>query len=89
MAVFDNERKAEGTVRAKFYVSGVKLTTWGTTVELNPVTRGEDNKTWSAATPTGSITMGIKNEVAAERFAPGQEWFVTFSPAPMGKEGME
>ena len=88
MATFDNERKASGRVRAKFYVYGMELQQWGTIVKLRVVGRGEDNKAWSAATPVGELTMTIKNEVAAERFAPGQEWFLDFTPAPTGEEGM-
>lgn len=89
MTVYDTERKAEGRVRAKFYVYAVELTTWGSAnVKLRVVSRGEDNKQWSAATPTGEITMGIKNALAAERFAPGQEWYVDFTPAPKDQEGM-
>lgn len=88
MATFDNQRKAEGSVRAKMYVGGVKLTPWATIIDLNVVTRGEDNKEWAAATPSGNMSLTVANEVAAERFAPGQEWFVTLSPAPVGQEGM-
>lgn len=88
MTVYDTERKAEGHIRAKFYVQAVKLTSWGTSVELNVVTRGEDNKKWSQATPSGQITMQIKNDLAAAMYAPGQEWYVDFTPAPLGKEGM-
>ena len=88
MATISTETVATGTVRAKFYVSEVALTSWGCRVTLNVVTRGEDNKAWSAATPSGQITMQIKNDIAAEQFAPGQEWFVDFRPAPTGVEGM-
>jgi hypothetical protein len=88
VATFHTDMPAKGRVRAKFYVRAVELTTWGTNVTLQPVSRGEDNKAWSAATPTGEIRMGIKNELAAERFSPGQEWYVDFSPAPQGEEGM-
>ena len=88
MATISTDTVATGKVRAKFYVSEVALTTWGTRIKLSAVTRGEDNKEWSAATPSGTLTMQIKNDLAAEQFAPGQEWFLDFTPAPTGKEGM-
>lgn len=76
-------------VRAKFYVTEIGKTTWGGKVVLACVTRGEDNKKWSAATPSGQITMTIKNELALEVFDVGDEFFVDFIPAPKGEEGME
>lgn len=79
-------------VRAKFYVHAVEITTYGTIVKMRPVTRGEDNKEWSAATPSGELSMTISNEVAAESFGPGQEWALTFTPIQpdqVGKEGMD
>lgn len=78
-------------VRAKVYVSELGYTQWGTKVVLQPVTRGEDNKAWAAATPSGRIELTIKNESAADQFAPGQEWFVDLIPVPVdqaGREGM-
>lgn len=75
-------------VRAKFYVRSVELFGYSTSVKLGVVTRGEDNKQWSAATPSGELTMNIKNELAAAQFTPGDEFFVDFTPAPKGEEGM-
>lgn len=66
-------------VQAKFYVSSIELFTWGTTVKMSVVTKGsEENKEFWAATPSGTITMNIKNEYAAAHFKPGQEMLVTF-----------
>lgn len=79
------------SVRAKFYVESVTKRTWADSVRLQVVTRGEDNKVWSAATPTGHIEMNIKNDAAAEQFVPGREYFVTFEEVPAelaGAEGM-
>jgi hypothetical protein len=79
-------------VRAKMYVSEVNWTQWGTKVRLQVVTRGEDNKVWSAATPVGHLEMTIKNQSAADVFSPGQEWFVDLHPIPVDRkdqEGME
>lgn len=75
--------------RAKFFVQKLCQTTYGGSVELNVVTRGEDNKAWSAATPSGQITMTIRNELALEFFKVGDEFFVDFSRAEKGAEGME
>lgn len=57
----------EGT-RAKFYVSGVELQpgTQGVKVNLQAVSRGDRNASWSTATPSGSMQMTINNPPAAE-----------------------
>ncbi len=78
-------------VRAKMYVEGITYRSWGTVIRLQVVTRGEDNKEWSAATPSGHLEMNVKNEDAADQFAPGQEWYVDLRPVPkdqVGQEGM-
>ena len=78
------------SVRAKFFVQQVSRTAQKTgEVQLNVVCRGEDNKEWAAYTPSGSITMTILNESAFGQFEPGDEYFVDFTPAPKGVEGME
>lgn len=79
-------------VRAKLYVRGIDIQSWGTKITLAPVTRGEDNKEWSAATPSGEFWMMVANQKAADQFAPGQEWFCDLTPIPQdrsGQEGME
>lgn len=79
-------------VRAKFYVSEIAFRQWGTEVKMAAVTRGEDNKEWSAATPAGNLSLTIKNELAVAQFAPGQEWFLDMIPVPkdaVGSEGMD
>jgi len=88
MATITTGKPASGHVRAKFYVYAVELTGYSTTVKMRPVTRGEDNKAWAAATPYGELSMGIANDLAAEQFSPGQEWYLDFTPAPQGQEGM-
>lgn len=75
-------------VRAKFYVDEIAKTIHGGRVRLRVVTRGEDNKQWASATPSGEITMTIRNELAIEFFDVGDEYFVDFTPAPKGVEGM-
>ena len=75
------------TVRAKFYVMSITHTTSGGSVILQPVCRGEDNKTWAQYTPSGRIEMNILNDSALAQFVPGDEVYVDFSPAPKGQEG--
>ena len=85
------EPENPGRVVAKFYVTELAWRQWGVEVKLQAVTRGEDNKMWASATPVGNLTMTIKNEVAAEQFAPGQEWLLEMVPVPkdaVGQEGM-
>lgn len=76
------------SVRAKFYVTEIAKTTYGGRVNLAVVCRGQDNKEWASATPAGQIQMSIRNELAVEFFDVGQEYFVDFTPAPKGEEGM-
>lgn len=76
-------------VRAKFYVQEIARSTYGGRVKLAVVTRGEDNKAWANATPTGTVEMGIRNEVALEQFEVGQEFFVDFTPVPEAQAGQE
>jgi hypothetical protein len=38
------------------------------TVKLRASTKGDENKAWAAATPSGEITMQISNEAAAKWF---------------------
>jgi hypothetical protein len=77
------------SVRAKFFVQSVKHTaTASSEVVLAPVCRGEDNKEWAKYTPAGLLMMHINNEQAVEQFTPGEEFYLDFTPAPKGKEGM-
>lgn len=78
-------------VRAKFYVVEVGKTTNGGKVVMRPVTRGEDNKKWSAYTPSGELVMTIKNELAFAHFDVGDEFYLDFTKVPtesVGAEGM-
>lgn len=70
-------------VRALFHVAEKDLRNWATIVRLRPVTKGdEEEKAFFAATPSGVIEMTIKNEVAAEQFVLGKEFYVTFEERP-------
>ena len=55
-------------VRAKFVVKEVTRKIDGGTVALFPVCRGDENKSWSQATPGGKIEMSILNDAAVEWF---------------------
>lgn len=45
------------------------------------VAYGDENKAWSAATPSGRIEMTITNPEAMNRFELGKHYFVDFTPA--------
>lgn len=59
------------------------------TVKLSPVSgaKGEQNKLWASATPSGEISMTIGNPAAAAWFAEriGQDIAVDFSDRPEGE----
>lgn len=42
---------------------------------------GSDNAGWSKATPSASLDMWISNPAAFGVLAPGQEFYVDFTPA--------
>ncbi len=76
-------------VQARFYVSQLSRFAYDTgsvQVTLQAVSRGEHNKSWAAATPSGQIVMTIKNPSAASWFTErlGTEVAVMFSEAPAG-----
>lgn len=68
------------TVRAKFYVSNLEEREGATAamVNLSAVCRGVENAMWAQATPSGQITMYVKNDPAFEQFEKGAEYEVTF-----------
>ena len=69
-------------VVAKFYIRAIELTQWGTTVKMTPVTKGsKENEEFFAATPAGNFEVTIKNELAAEYFHLGHEYWLTFMEA--------
>ena len=53
-------------------------------VKLRASTKGEQNKTWAAATPSGEISMAISNESALEWFAAhlGNDVEIRFAEIP-------
>lgn len=76
-------------VVARFFVSGYQRRAYdpdATEVTLNAVSRGEHNKAWARATPSGEIKMTVKNESAAAWFMDrlGSEIEVSFALVPPG-----
>lgn len=74
-------------VEARFYVAGYECQSWNpdaVNVTLRAVSRGEHNKTWAAATPSGEVKMMILNTSAAAWFTErlGKEVSIVFSEAP-------
>ena len=74
-------------VQAKMYLESVTAHKWGTSVKFRVVTRGDENKAWANATPTGDMTLGIKNELALADFgldalADEAEYLVTIERVP-------
>jgi hypothetical protein len=77
------------SVRAKFIVNSITRTKhWDAnkgevqTIKLMPVTSGSDeNKSFYAATPSGTIELGTVNEEAAKQFELGKAYYVDFTPA--------
>lgn len=76
-------------VRAKFKVTEITDPEWGEQypgvkqITLSPVIEGsEENRRFYAATPGGSISLGVVNAAAAAAFAVGKAYYVDFSEAP-------
>ena len=51
------------------------------TVKLTAVA-GDENKTWSKYTPSGSVELTISNPEAFDQFKIGEFYFVDFTRAP-------
>lgn len=79
-------------VTAKFEVQSITEHAWSQTYkgeEIHPRTvklqavygTGQENKSWSEATPSGSIEMMITNPAAFEQFKLGAQVYLTFTDA--------
>lgn len=67
-----------GCVKAKFCCQSVEDFGYSKKVNLRPVYgTGEENKSWSQATPSGNLEMTITNLEAADYFIPGHDYFLT------------
>lgn len=76
------------TIQAKVVVYEVKESKWadGTKVSEEIIAQpvygtGEENKSYSEATPSGKIELLITNKNAFGFFVKGQEYYVNFIPA--------
>lgn len=59
-------------VQARFYVQAVTRYAYNpgvVKVDLSAVARGEENKSWASATPSGTMTLNVNNPDAAAWFA--------------------
>lgn len=59
------------SIVAHFYLAEVGQDAYNPaqlSVTLRVVSKGEENKKWAAATPTGELKMGINNSAATEIF---------------------
>lgn len=70
-------------VAARFYVASITRHAYNPgagQVVLRAVSRGPENATWAAATPTGTIDLTVGNEGALATFADalGKEVLITF-----------
>lgn len=75
------------SVRARFYIAEITKSAHNpgaSQVTLSAVSRGDQNKTWAKATPSGQIKMTINNEPAASWFENrlGEDCDITFTAVP-------
>lgn len=70
------------SIRAKFYVTNIIPTEGQEAVSLSAVIgNGDENKSFSNATPWGDLTIGISNPDALGFFKQGEEYYLDFTPA--------
>jgi hypothetical protein len=76
------------TVRAKFVVQSItRQKGWGghaevQTIKLSPVSNGsEEDKKFFAATPSGSVELGVVNPDAGNYFELNQAYYLDFTKA--------
>jgi hypothetical protein len=80
-------------ILARFYVSEVTVSAHApegaAQVKLQAVSRGDQNRQWASATPSGQITMTINNEPAASYFRDrlGRDIEVAFKEVPVHTPG--
>ena len=74
------------SVRAKFYVSAIQPSIQeqpeavSRVITFGAVCRGAANREWSSATPSGSLTMTVRNDAAIAQFEVGKEYYLDFTP---------
>lgn len=78
------------SVVARMRVQSVELFGYSTAVKMSAVMPSADDphseeiKQFFEATPNANLSMTIRNEVAAEQFQPGSQFYVTFDKVPDG-----
>jgi hypothetical protein len=75
-------------VEARFWVDEITTRAYNpdhVSVTLRAAGRGEGNKSWAQATPTGTIELTITNPAAAEFFKEnqGKDVAILFAPVEM------
>ena len=75
------------SVTARFFIAKITRHAYSpdnVVAELSASTKGEQNKAWATATPSGTITMNINNPSAAAWFSErlGQDVALTFEDVP-------
>jgi hypothetical protein len=76
-------------VKAKFSITNIETNGAYTQVSMQPVSSDDpnhENKQYWAATPAGSIYLGVNNQEAFAGYSNGDEVYVTFEKAT-GTEG--
>lgn len=69
-------------IRAKLKCLEVTKTEYGENAKLTAVHgNGEENKSFSEATPVANHEMTITNKAAHGYFVPGKEYYLDFTPA--------
>lgn len=74
-------------VTARFFVDELTRRAYNpehAAIVLKPAYRGDENKAWSQATPSGEIKLHVSNPAAVEQFdewmRTGQDVHLTFTP---------
>ena len=69
------------TIKAKFRVNFVQTGQGAETIFAHPVYGGSDeNKSFSLATPSGTLSLTITNPAAMGVLKNGQEFYLDFTP---------
>jgi hypothetical protein len=70
------------TIRAKMFVNSIEKQNGSEQTHLTAVYSGSDeNKSFSAATPSASLNISISNPAAQGFFVQGKEYYLDFTPA--------
>jgi hypothetical protein len=72
------------SVRAKFFCQNITRShpeAPAATITMGAVCRGAANAEWASATPSGSLQMTVRNDLATAQFEIGKEYYLTFEAA--------